>query len=1463
MKVRLTLKRAGAQPVDLTVICDATTTIADVANFLHDADPLRPDAARTAERHTLRIENAPGAPTLDPDQHVVDSNLRSGSVVSLLMAGAAYAQHSGSAAGVLRVVSGPDAGQEFALVSGSSTIGRSRNNQVQLSDPMVSRQHCRVNVTDTIEIIDLGSANGVLVNEEQTDRRHLRSDDLVQIGDTVFTARMIQLVGTEGRIDGTDVGFIRSPMLAKVYEGRTFEAPEPPDPQRPGRFPLISLIAPILMAGIMFAVTRNAMSLIFIALSPIMMLGSYFEQRMSAKGANRAALRLYQSDLDDFVAELTEGIQEEQVGRTREHPSVADCVAAVAQLNPLLWTRRADMPGFCEFRLGIGTEPTRHKIELPSPKRGPRHLHAALRDAVAGLRVVPDVPIVADPAREGGLGVAGPRAAALGVARAIMAQVVSLHSPTELVITAVLSGRATADWDFLKWFPHNAPPHSPIEGEHLTSTAGSASQLVAEIEELIRKRADRKDKDESAPPLPVVFLLVESDSPVDFARLVTVAENGWKNGVYVLWVAPELAQLPASCRTFVDVSQAQLGGVGRLRTGDVVAPVRLETLDADATVAMARRMAPVIDLATRSEDASDLPRTVSWLTLVGAELASRPDAIVERWRENRSITVGPHAPSPLPRKAGNLRGVLGQNGSGFHSLDLRVDGPHALVGGTTGAGKSELLQTWILGMAATNSPQRLTFLLVDYKGGSAFAECNKLPHTVGLVTDLNTNGVRRALKSLAAELHYRELLFEKYKAKDLVEMEKSHPAVAPPSLIIVVDEFAALVQEVPEFVDGVVNVAQRGRSLGLHLILATQRPAGVIKGNLRANTNLRLALRVADVDDSNDVIDSPMAAYFDQDLPGRAVSKTGPGRYVTFQTGYVGGHTGAEPPVLDPMVEELSLKQRTRWERPVPDVEPVEADPGPTDIARIVSSMRAAHTQAELPLPRKPWLPELLSHYPLGTLPTLRRDDALVYGVQDDADAQSQPTVAFLPDRHGSMAVYGAGGSGKSTLLRTLAAAAGFTVRGGPCHVYGLDFGARALAVLEDLPHVGSIITGSDEERVQRLLTWLREEIDRRSAAWASVNATSIGEYRRLANKPQEPRLLILVDGVAAFRSAYEGTINNWVWELLISVAAEGRPVGIHVVVTADRMNAIPTALASAMQSKIVLRMTDDNDYSFMGVPKDILTEKSSPGRGIVDGREVQVAMLGQTVDNQAQAAAVSAFAAAMLKAGMLPAPAIRSLPNVVPMSGLPSTHGDRPVIGQRSDDLAPWTFEPKGAFVVTGPPGSGRTTTLRALQESLQRFDPSMITILVSPRASELTDLRWRRKAVGVDQVATLARDMQAEFAKGNVPRKLALFVESVTEFVGTDAEQPLTDLFKTIVSNDLFVIGEAEVSTLSTGYSNLLNALRSARAGIALQPETGDGNSIFKTDFPPRLKRGAFPPGRGLLVWRSSTDLGQVMLP
>jgi S-DNA-T family DNA segregation ATPase FtsK/SpoIIIE len=931
--------------------------------------------------------------------------------------------------------------------------------------------------------------------------------------------------------------------------------------------------------------------------------------------------------------------------------------------------------------------------------------------------------------------------------------------------------------------------------------------------------------------------------------------------VHVLWVAGSQERLPGACRTFLTVDDGT-GSVaaGFVQQGAQVAPVVCETLDGAAAVSASRALAPVSDAGVRIEDDSDLPRSIAFLSLVGPDLAGDPGAVLERWRESESI-VQRGSGKPLRRRNLSLRAVVGQAAGEPLTLDLRGQGPHALVGGTTGAGKSEFLQSWVLGMATGYSPDTLTFLFVDYKGGAAFAECISLPHSVGMVTDLSPHLVRRALTSLNAELRYREHILNAKKAKDLLELQRRGDPEAPPSLVIVVDEFAALVQEVPEFVDGVVNVAQRGRSLGLHLILATQRPAGVIKDNLRANTNLRVALRMADEADSVDVLGSQLAADFSPDIPGRGAAKTGPGRITGFQTGYVGGWTGQGPEQAQLELRELAFGAGRVWEEPSQQGRAANTDLGPTDIARLVTTVSEASWRAQLPEPRRPWLPELAATYDLQFL-RQRSDHKLTLGVLDDPERQEQRTVYFQPDADGNLAVYGTGGSGKSTLLRTLAIAAGITPRSGPCQVYGLDFGAAGLRMLEGLPHVGSIISGDDGERVVRLIKYLRELVEERAVQYAAARAGSITEYRQLTGRNDEPRVLVLLDGLAAFRAEYEFAGRQSHFTAFTQIAADGRQVGVHLVVSADRPATVPSALGSTIQRRVVLRLADESDYLMLDTGTDVLDASSPPGRGVLDGNDLQVAVFGGAANVAQQAKAIDKLAVTLRSRGTVPVPEIRRLPEVVRIAELTAgdcVRPDRLVVGMADDTLGPVSIEANGVFLIAGPPGSGRTTTLGALSAGVARLRPGADRYYLGNRRSPLPrQIRWTDTADTPDQVSDLAAKLVATLPSAT---PALVVIEGLTDFLSSPAEMALQELVKVIKVSDHLLVADSETSTLTSSWP-LVQAVRSARRGFALQPDQAEGDAIFRTSFP-RISRAEFPPGRGLLVEGGKMRKVQIALP
>ncbi|SMF08274.1 S-DNA-T family DNA segregation ATPase FtsK/SpoIIIE [Cellulosimicrobium cellulans J34] len=1489
MRIKLTLHRPDASTTNVAVTADATATVRDVAEALFAGDPTRSGTA-VPDRLTLQVGTSPAGSgqgrVLSPTSDLVEAGLRSGSTVSIVRVSEHFdapGQDRGAAVAVLRVLEGPDAGREFPLPVGTSYLGRDRNMDIRLSDPQVSKRHARITVGETIEITDTNSANGLVMGGQRMMRSTLTSADTVTIGSTVVSVvalhRTTSLAPTSPVVE-----FNRSPRVVARFPERKLKAPKPPTPPEPQRFPYLAMVAPLIMGTILYSVTRNILSIVFIGLSPILMLGNYLDQKVQA----RRKLKAQREQFAAAVVAMRDTIERthavERAVRLSEAPSVADTVDAVRRLGGLMWTHRPEHEAFLTVRVGLGAAPARTQLEQPSENNTLPEFWSELEKLHAQCATISGVPVVARLRTDGALGVAGTGSTVDAVARGILVQLAGLHSPSELVLAAVTSQRSRADWEWLEWLPHTGSPHSPLGGDHLADNPGAAQALLSQLEDLVEARGADLDthaelrgpidpeegEDTPKPVLPTVVVLVEDDAPVDRSRLTRLVERGADAGVHVVWVAPTVEQLPAACRTFVlvdtaDATSAGTAGAtsGEVRVGRLTFPVSCETVDLPTAHEVARILAPVVDVGAPVDDDSDLPRSVSYLTLAGTALAEDPGRLIDAWRENGSLTPRDGSP-PVRRKAPtNLRGLVGHSGTEPLYLDLRTQGPHALVGGTTGAGKSEFLQSWVLGMAAAHSPDRVTFLFVDYKGGAAFADCVNLPHTVGLVTDLSPHLVRRALTSLRAELRYREHLLNRKKAKDLASLERTGDPDAPPSLLIVVDEFAALVNEVPEFVDGVVDVAQRGRSLGLHLILATQRPAGVIKDNLRANTNLRVALRMADEDDSTDILGIPMAAHFDPSIPGRGAVKTGPGRITPFQTGYAGGWTTSRPerPRID--VQEMAFGSDIRWELPEPEVEEV-TDPGPNDIARIVATISRAATEAAVPMPRKPWLPELAPTYDLARLPNPRTDTMLLLGVEDDPTTQAQPTVFYEPDRDGNMAIYGTGGSGKSATLRTIAVSAAITARGGPVQVYAIDAGASGLRMLEDLPHVGAVIAGDDEERVQRVLRTLRDLVDERSARYAAVRAGSLDEYRRLANAPDEPRILLLVDGIGAFRESYEFRPAHAfpVWGAFTAVATDGRQVGVHVVVAGDRAASVPTSLGSTIQKRLVLRLASEDDYLTLGVPKDVLSLTSPPGRGVLDENEVQVAVLGGDPNVALQARELGKLRDAMVRLGIPQAPGVERLPDSFTLDALPELAGDRPAIGLDDLDIAPVGLPARGTFMLSGPPGGGRTTALVTIAQAVRRARAGRVVYL-SPRRTSISALDvWDTAATSPEEVVTLLESLTQALDGGSLrPGALTVLVESVTEFTGTPAEQPLVAFVRAATRAEQLVVGEAESSTWGQAWA-IAQPFKAGRTGLLLTPGDLDGDTLLGTGLG-RIRRADFPPGRGFLVVSGRARKLHVALP
>ncbi|MFT4214327.1 MAG: FtsK/SpoIIIE domain-containing protein [Microbacterium sp.] len=1477
MKVRTTLVRTGGEAEDLVITADADTTVGDLARTLVELDPHGGDIP--SDDITLEAFGTivPGlGEVLDAAASIAHVQLAAGSAVRIVPAGYRPQQSLGD----VTIVSGPDPariGTVLPLERAVVVIGRDRSCDIVLDDPLVSKRHARLEVGQgRAELIDLNSANGILVDGAPV--TYLTAADGridTVLGDTRLHISAHTDAAASTPKTWRQVPFVRSPRVEARYLGEQLPGTDLPAPAQPQLFPWLAMIAPVIMGLVLYFVMNNPMALVFVAASPMLMLGTWLTTRLQGKAQLDRDKQRFEQQLERLGARLRTERDTERTVRRAEVPELDPiCLDALAA-GPLVWTRRPEHWSFLHVRLGDGTAPSRNTV-AESTKRDaaiPSYVDR-LDETVAAFHDVDDVPILESLAEVGALGVAGAPQRAADLARALLAQTAGLHAPSDVHVAAFVGPASREAFADLKWLPHVWGAEDMLGTAPIADNAATGSRLLAGLEELVETRTkqlrrlralkatdaatsagaevgESRGRDEEV-PLPAFVVLVTPDAPVDRGRLIQLSERAAGSGIVPVWIAEDTAALPAACRTWVQVPGTDAASAHFVRLGTVIEPLRVEALDAARFGVFARALARITDLGDVAEDAGDVPRSIPLLQLLGSEMATSADAVVDRWTQNASIRATRSGTGYQPK----LRALVGQGAQGALHLDLRQQGPHALVGGTTGSGKSEFLQAWVLGMAAEYSPERVTFLFVDYKGGSAFADCVSLPHCVGLVTDLSPHLVRRALTSLRAELHHREHLFNRKKAKDLLELEKAADPDAPPALVLVIDEFAALAKEVPEFVDGVVDIAQRGRSLGIHLIMATQRPAGVIKDNLRANTNLRVALRMADETDSDDVIGSKEAALFDPGIPGRGIAKTGPGRMSLFQSAYSGGWSLRAEPEAAVEVRPFRLGDAPAWERPASTDAPAETeDLGPNDQQLLVARFGDAAQLAGVEPPRRPWLDELATRFDQTKL-SQRSDARLVLGVVDLPERQDQVPFFFEPDTEGHLAIYGTGGSGKSVALRTLAVSAGITPRGGPVHVYGLDAATGALRMLEPLPHVGAVISGDDTERIERLFGMLRAELERRGDVYAASGASTLTEYRSLAARGDEPRILLLVDGFPAFRTGFEGVPGRAeTYRVFQQVLTDGRGLGIHVALTADRGQSVPTSLQAMIQRRIVLRMADEDGYALLGMPRDILTPASVPGRAIVDDHEAQLAVIGGTSSTKDQSLAIERMAEAMVRRGTVPAPGIRALPTEYGLGELPATTGAGVAIGLSDVDLGPFGIEATGTFIVAGTPGAGRSNAAAAIAVQTLRARPGAPAFYLGDRRSPVADaIAWTGTAdSGSAAMAQLnAADEAADLVSGGGPVPLVV-LEGIGEFATSIVEMNLSALVKRAGRGEVFFVVVGELSEWTSNFG-LLGEIKAARRGVVLQPETIDGEVVLKTPFP-RLVRGELPVGRGILAHRGKT--------
>lgn len=818
-----------------------------------------------------------------------------------------------------------------------------------------------------------------------------------------------------------------------------------------------------------------------------------------------------------------------------------------------------------------------------------------------------------------------------------------------------------------------------------------------------------------------------------------------------------------------------------------------------------------------------LPSQVLWTEVTGVPLAGgQADVghVLERWR-----------------KGGDLIVPLGRHEKGTASFDLMADGPHALIAGTTGSGKTELLRTLVASLALGNSPEEVTFLLVDLWGG-AFGDCERLPHVAGVLRRLDASMVERAGAGLLGELRRREAVLASAGAAHVEDYRRRRSADDGPlpRLVVVVDEFASVAAEQPHFMDVLVEVGQRGRSLGVHLVLGTQRPRGVLTDVIRASTNLRIGLRMNDEHDSLEVLGTAEAAVqHAQAPPGRAFLRSGQAAVVPFQTALVDARR-----------------------------------PGGSDLALLVEACHTATQLLDLTIPGSLWVEPLPSMVLLDDLPVDDDPDAptddllpLPYGLLDLVLEQRRAVLALDLNTSAHLLVVGARGSGRTTALRTLAASAAKHAAAADVHIYALEPGGHALSDLRSLPHVAAVVQGDDLDLGARVLEWLVEEVERRAATLARIGARDLREQRAAAPPPERlPRLLLLVDGLDGLVERYEARDAGRSMDYLRRLLRDGPTAGVHAVVTSS-VRGIGGALGRLLDGQRLALHLDEADSMSLGLQRLQQADPPVPGRGWLMGpspKQVQVAALTASPMAEDQRAALRQLAEAVA-ANPAHAPyRFAPLPRVVPQDALPPPPGPLDVpLGLSGDDPQPYVVHlaEEPAFSITGPRRSGRSTALVLFARALASGGHRAVGI--APLPSPLRAEKSLSTCLTSDGDAGRLLDL---LAAGDC----VLLIDDAEQLRGTELgtvlEVAAPGSAAARAAANIFVAA-ADADGWAAGFSGFIATMRKARTGVVLSPQGFSDGELLGARIPRSAIGLPVVPGRGWISASGRLQAVQLALP
>jgi S-DNA-T family DNA segregation ATPase FtsK/SpoIIIE len=1251
------------------------------------------------------------------------------------------------------------------------------------------------------------------------------------------------------------------------------------------------------------------MTYVFGGLFVIVMVGMLVMMLASGGRAGQAKINEERRDYLRYLAGLRGQVRDSATRQRRTltatQPEPVDLWTVVGSAR--LWERRRSDPDFGRLRLGTG--PQRLATPLRSPNTVPLDeldplTSTALRHFIRVHATVPDLPVAISLRSFPRIGISGERDGVLGVVRAVLAQAVVFHSPADLRIGLCLAPDRTPDWEWAKWLPH-------AQDATETDACGPVRLVADDLGTLARLfGGDLGDRPAFTRrggmgfEHPHLVVVVDGGRTHGDTRL---APEGGLHAVTVIEVGDAQAPVePPERDLCLHHAEDRIGRI--VRTGSETRRHflgRPDHLDTGAAEALARAMAPLYGTGPVVEQA---PMSAAF-GLAGLLGLGDPRDV------DPAITWQPRAPRE------RLRLPIGVDPNGRPvDLDLKESaeggmGPHGLVVGATGSGKSELLRTLVTGLAVTHSSATLNFALIDFKGGATFAGMTGLPHTCAVITNLSEDltMVDRMADAINGELVRRQELLRAAgnfaSVRDYERARETGADLTPlPALLVIIDEFSELLTSRPEFIDLFVMIGRLGRSLAVHLLLASQRlEEGRLRG-LEAHLSYRIGLRTFSASESRAVLGVP-DAYQLPSVPGSAYLKSGTDTLQRLKAAYVSGALpprsfGPDAPAAPGMaVLPFSLRpvrdSEPRTVAPVPDAAPTGETIMGAMVARLTGNGPAAHQIWLPPLDVPPTLDQLLPaldvHRERGLCPAGWEGNGRLtvpVGIVDKPFEQRRDLLWLdLSGAGGNALVLGAPQSGKSTLLRALVASFALTHTPAEAQFFLLDMGGGALGPLAALPHVSGHAVRRDADRCRRLVAEVVTLLNQREQLFskhaidsATVFRTRRAEFAESASGDREfGDVFLVVDDWATLREDYEQ-----LEEVIVRLAARGLGFGIHVIISANQWAGVRAKLLDSLGTRIELRLGDPADSQIDRRAAHNVPARA-PGRGLTPEKLHFLGALPR-VDADQDVASLGAGTAKLVARIAnawpgKPAPPVRLLPNEVPLSELP-TVAQRPgraiPIGLAESDLEPvfldFTAEPH--FLAFADVESGKSALLRTIAAGIaQRYTPAEARFIVADYRRGLLGAVSQEHLLGYAGNATVleqylldaARAMQTRLPGPDItPAQLRkrdwwsgpeLFVlVDDYELVSGQGGNPLLPLVDFLPqARDIglhLVIVRGSGGASRALYDSVLGRVKELGSPGLVMAGDRDEGPLLGT-----VRPGPQPPGRGQLVGRrSAVELVQV---